>query len=131
LSLTLTDRARAIEAFTAIIPIYQEAVASGGGLSTHTQRETGRFNYAIVEASSSDFIADVESAARRSLDANVLEYFNKFVKTGGFVVEDLASTQIGIWPDLVVVLGAELIRVGIHPLAQYLAPVDTRGRGKR
>lgn len=98
----------------------------------------------VVQPSISDFICDIEIAARRSLTTTELWYFNKYYKLCVVLVEEgntePLQNHIQAMPEkyrkaVAVVdgrmrakLGARLIDVSIWPVEAYLHPEDVSGR---
>ncbi len=148
-------------AFRMVMPAFQEAyytswnhsgpkatdysTNNGVGKATHTGRSC------MVRPSDSDFICDVQIAAKRVLDTFELDYFNKFYDSCAVMVQSdsdvaeagmdraLAQHLAGIPEDIrdeVVEmdasvrnkLGKRFIEVGISPLSEYRFPVDVSGR---
>jgi hypothetical protein len=123
-----------VEAFNAVIPVWQETRSASGGLEAMDYgKNQGGFASntacsAVVRPSKSDFSCDVEIAARRSLDAVQLAYFNKFYRDSYGQLDDVSAEYAEL--DLTVreALGASLLRVRIAPLGRYFQARDVRGR---
>lgn len=126
LSQSFTSQLSGIEAFNTVIPVYQEVVSTGGGLDTGSQYEADFGNSSIIIPSKSDFICDIELAAKRSLNPTEYSYFLRWYKTGLLMVDQPLIFLFDLDHDVRTKLGAELISRRISPLNEYLAPVDTR-----
>jgi hypothetical protein len=88
----------------------------------------------IVTMSSSDYVADVELAARRALRDFPAEhktfqrlYLDDDTKFREVFARKLNKTAFDALIDGIVDrVGQEFINAGIYPLEQYMAPVDAR-----
>lgn len=144
-------------AFGAVISKFQEQLASSGTLGAMQYgkgSDAGKATYtgamAVIKPSDSDFICDVELAARRVLDKGELAVFNVKYKSCAVVVDDTEpegsdecfEEHIFSYPEEKRVavrrldnrirekLGKQLIEVGLYPVEEYRKPVDAR-RPKR
>jgi hypothetical protein len=147
-------------AFETVISSYQEAISvsgtmsavnfemNGAGKATHTK------NSCLVKPSVSDFLADVEISARRSLDEMELVYFKSSYQSTNVVIanrmeqkehghdrflaahlesyshdarEHIKALDARVRENL----GARLVEVGIFPLNKYRAPVDVSKQKKQ
>jgi hypothetical protein len=140
----------ALSAFESAICRYQESVASSGVLGAiqyHKGAEDGKATNTgssqTIKPSTSDFIADIEIAARRSLDTGEHAYWTMFYKSCQVVVEPkdtgCLKEHIESFPEkyreavasldnrMRRKLGSRLIAVGIVPINKYLKSVDVRG----
>jgi hypothetical protein len=123
-----------VEAFNAVIPVWQETRSASGGLEAMDYgKNQGGFASntacsAVVRPSKSDFSCDVEIAARRSLEAAELAWFNEFYRDAYGQIDDVPEHMAEL--DLLVreKLGARLLRVKIAPLGRYFQARDVRGR---
>ena len=128
-----SKRTQQIEAFEAIVPLWQEIRSSCGGLEAMNYgKEQGGYasNTAcssVVRPSKSDFCADIEISARRSLTEKQLSYFFKYYRDGyGQLTEvsaECALLDLSVREDL----GARLMKVGIYPRGRYFRATDVRG----
>lgn len=132
MSLTaITQHLTNLEVFEHVVSTYQEVVSTGGGLNTGSTFEANH-GTAVVRASLSDLIADVELSAKRVLNIVELNYFNRWYKTTVQLATEGPLFLRDFDAEVRSKLGAEFSRVGIYPLKQYFAPVDTRTeRGSR
>lgn len=138
-------------AFEQCICAYQERVQASGTIQatdyeqgTEAGNATFTGRSCVVQPSISDFICDIEIAARRSLTTVELWYFNKYYKSCVVLVEEgntePLKNHIQSMPEkyrkaVAIVdgrmrakMGARLIDVGIWPVEAYLAPEDVYGR---
>jgi hypothetical protein len=136
-------------AFEEIVCRYQECVAASGGIGCINYgkgAEAGKSTHSgssqTVKPSDSDFICDVEIAARRCLESAELSYFNLYYKSCAVVVEpkdvDCLKEHIESFPDkyqeavasidnrVRLKLGSRLLANGIHPYNEYIQSVDVR-----
>jgi hypothetical protein len=122
-----------VEAFNAVIPVWQETRSASGGLDAmdYGKREGGFASNtacsAVVRPSKSDFCADVEIAARRALEPAELRWFKKFYQEAygqlDQVPEHMAELDLATREKL----GSRLLRVRIAPLGRYFQARDVRG----
>lgn len=128
-----SKRTQQIEAFEAIIPVWQELRFTSGGLDAmnYGRNDGGSASNtacsAVVKASKSDFCADVEISARRSLSEAQLRYFNAYYRDGYGQMEDVSAESALMDLDVRETLGARLMRVGIYPRGRYFRATDVRG----
>lgn len=113
-----------LDAFNGLVTI-QPATRIDGGRATHTG------NTRIIRPFLSDFIADVELAARRVLTAVEFLYFTKTYRDSR---NDLSHVGLGFrkLDDTVRhKVGEELERVGLYPVERYFLPKLARKHGER
>jgi hypothetical protein len=123
-----------VEAFNAVIPVWQETRSASGGLDAMDYgKNQGGFSSnsacsAVVRPSKSDFCVDCEIAARRALEPAQLAYFNRFYRDAYGQLDDVSAECAEL--DLAVreALGARLLRVRIAPLGRYFQARDVRGK---
>jgi hypothetical protein len=146
-------------AFDEVVPAYQDR-ASGTGyiravdygkLENKGGRATHTGNTFKVKATTSDFVCDVEIAARRSLSQSELGYFKKYYLQQYLSIadpddkqdwyqgadkyllahlltfdENSRETVAEFDQNLREKLGAEFIRVGLNPVSKYFEDPDVR-----
>jgi hypothetical protein len=122
-----------VEAFNAVIPVFQEVKYASAGLDAMDySKNQGGFSSnsacsAVVRPSKSDFVCDCEIAARRSLDPAQLAYFNKFYRDGYQQIDEVSAEYAELDLSVREALGARLLRVRIAPLGRYFQARDVRG----
>jgi hypothetical protein len=123
-----------VEAFNAVIPVWQETMAASGGLDAmnYGKREGGFASNtacsAVVRPSKSDFVCDIEIAARRSLEVAELRWFKKFYKDAYGQIDEVPEHMAELDLAMREKLGARLLRVKIAPLGRYFQARDVRGK---
>jgi hypothetical protein len=126
-------RTQQIEAFEAIIPVWQETRFASGGLDAmnYSRNEGGSASNtacsSVVRPSKSDFVCDVEISARRSLSEKQLAYFNSYYRDGYGQLTEVSAECALLDLETREVLGARLLRVGIYPKGRYFRTTDVRG----
>lgn len=127
-----------LKAFIEVITVYQELKFSSGlhkfTLGPQSFAETSRKQPEISNLNVSDFIADVEISARRSLTTSELSHFNMYYKTAYVLADDnIMGAGMSILltdQSMRIKLGSRLADVGIYPLKSYVQFSSTVGSNK-
>lgn len=149
-------RETALDIFAKVGSVYQERNQASGGISAQEYSQGAEVGKATntgssqtVQPSSSDFICDVEIAARRCLNSGELAYFNLFYKSGAVVIlvqdqfdpgnvdicleghiHNFSDSQQAAVRSLDrrmrVKLGEQFYLVELHPTCEYMAARDVR-----
>lgn len=142
-----------MEAFELTISVYQEKVAASGmisamnyGQGAESGKATNTGSSQTITASDSDFICDVELAARRSLLKGDHSYWLLYYKSLDLVVApsdtELLAAHIDTFPEhqraavasidkrMRETLGEELLRIKVSPMSVYRKSVDVRAPRK-
>lgn len=109
--------------FVETVTKYQEARIAGGlepmTLSPDpTAPQRTRYSAAVT---TSDFVVDVETQVRRALDESEQHYFNMWYKSGSLYPEMYDNGLPHVDKVIREKLGQRFMKVGIWPLANYLA----------
>ena len=145
-----------LQIFQEIVNIYQEKNESSGDLQAidYAQgAQSGKASHSsascIVRPSASDFIADVQIAARNCLAPGELAYWSRYYKTGEVVVvteSDKNEAGCDAWLEAHVMsfpshlrtavrsldskvrekMGRQFEKVDLHPYSKYVTAVDVR-----
>ena len=136
-------------AFERIISEFQEAKDSSGLLSAtdysknaEAGKATSTKNSQQIQPSVSDFICDVEIAARRSLTETQLAYFKRHYLSANVVVtvgeDESLRAHLSTYPEsqqlevlafdieMRQALGKRFVDVELFPYETYMQPVDVR-----
>lgn len=150
LDLTPKEVTSAHNAFEETVCRYQECVAASGSISAINYgkgAEGGKSTHSgssqTVKPSDSDFICDIEIAARRCLEPAELSYWNLYYKSCAVVVEpnddmDCLQQHIESFPEkyqeavgsidnrVRLKVGLRLLATKVHPFNLYGLAVDVR-----
>lgn len=132
----MKTRDKFTQAFEAIIPAYQEARnRSGSGLQAmayHQEVGAGSATYtrstSTVRPCFSDFVADVELAARAALSPSELRYFRIYYVENEGQIDEVASKDRAIDAVVRLKVGQKFLGRKIAPLTEYMKGVDVRDR---
>lgn len=150
------EEVTALSAFNCTVSEYQEmAYASNGleameyGQGSEAGKATNTGSSATVKPSNSDFVCEIENAARRGLSVREYAYFKMYYKQALVVVEDVSgadrdeclqahqdtfsnrSDMAALDLSMRTKLGNRLISVGLYPSSEYFKPVDLRAKKPR
>jgi hypothetical protein len=123
-------------AFETVMTRYQDVIATSGTIKcmNYANNDKGKVDHALrscmVKPSMSDFIADVDICARKSLSPLQHRYFVQNYRSLNVLVEDQREA-----PECKILdqrvrehLGAQLVKSKLFPLTLYMEPVDTSRR---